>query len=533
MSAPRFAPLDWLHHYRRSDLKGDVISGAVLAAVLVPQAMAYARVAGLPPITGLYAATVPLVVYALLGRSHTLGLGPVASLALLAAAGLSKLADPGSARYVALAATLALITGLVHLVVGVARLGFVVRFLSAPVLRGFLAGLGVTVIVTQVAPMLGYSVGLGDLTDVVGEVVRGVDKASWPAAVLALSTLVVLEACRRVSWLPGPLVVVVAGIVLSLVLDLGKEGVPLVGSVPSELPGVSVPPLDFNAMKVLLPTALAISLISIVESWAMARRYALESGYAVSADREITAVGAANVAAGMFQGMPVTGAISRATVGHNAGAKTPLSMALAAAGVLVVLAVATGALAELPNAVLAALVVDAVLRFVNIPEARRLWRVKRTDFWLAVVAFVSTLALGIELGVLLSVSASMLAVALRASRPHVTVQLSGHGGGVLEVRVVDELFFGNAEYLDEAIEDALEHQPQHDISTLRLDVEGVADLDSTADEMLRRLTATSRDLGRRVVISGARPEVRAVMDASGLAEMVTFEDDPRSASPAD
>jgi SulP family sulfate permease len=531
MSAPRFAPLDWVRDYRRSDLKGDLVSGAVLAAVLVPQAMAYARVAGLPPITGLYAATVPLVVYAALGRSHTLGLGPVASLALLAAAGLSKLADAGSAEYVAFAATLALLTGVVHLVVGIARLGFVVRFLSAPVLRGFLAGLGITVIVTQVAPMLGYTVGVGDLTDVLGEVVRGLDKTSWAAAVLAASTLVVLEACRRVTWLPGPLVVVVAGIVLSVVLDLGTKGVPLVGSVPSELPGVAIPPLEFNAVKTLVPTALAISLISIVESWAMARRYALVAGYAVSADREITAVGAANVAAGVFQGMPVTGAISRATVGHNAGARTPLSLALAAAGVVAVLGVATGALAELPDAVLAALVVDAVIRFVNIPEARRLWRVKRIDFWLAVVAFVSTLGLGIELGVLLSVTASMLAVALRASRPHVTVRLSGRGDGVLEVRVVDELFFGNAEYLDEAIEAALEQE--HDITTLQLDVEGVADLDSTADEMLRRLATASRDLGRSVVVSGAQPEVRAVMDASGLSELVTFADAPRSEPPVD
>ena len=525
--------LDWLPRYRRADLRGDVVAGITGAAILVPQSMAYATIAGLPPIVGLYASVVPVLVYAVLGGSPQLSVGPLATISIIGAVALAKLAPPGSAQYVALAATLAILVGGVHLALGWSRLGFLLRFLSEPVMTGFIAAVGVIIITTQLGPLFGYPVPTDALpVETVANWVERLDQTSLATLAVSIPTLVVLLVLRRFRRLPSALFAVVAWALAAWAFDLATHGITLVGPVPEGLAGPDWPPFDWHTVRVLLPAALAITFVGFVESLAIERQYAQEHGYHVSVNHELVALGATNVAAGVFQGMFVTGAVTRSSIVDAAGARTQLSGAITALVVAPLLVFWTSGFSYIPVCVLAVIVIVAVVGFIHVPEAKRLWRVERTDFWLLIGAFAATVGLGVEFGVLVAVAASIVVLVYRATNPRVPelgrlpgadvlVEITRHPSaetfdGTVILRPESPLYFTNAETVERVLRAALERDGTH---TLVVDASGVDQLDATADHMLRELV-TSSDPSTRFLFVHVHERVRDVMDASGLSALV-------------
>jgi sulfate permease, SulP family len=528
--------LDWLPHYQRTDLPGDVVAGLTGAAVLVPQSMAYAQIAHLPPVVGLYASVVPLLVYAVLGRVPQLGVGPLASISILSAVGVAKLAPDTSTEFIALSATLAVIVGVVHLAVGLARLGFLVRFLSEPVMTGFLAALSVLLIATQLGALTGIQISSTSTRsyEVVRDWLEGLDAASLTTTALGVASIIALLAARRWRRLPSALMLIVVTSLAVLVFGLDDHGVAVVGKVPSGLAVPDNPPWSLDDVQVLLPTAFAITLISILEAMTLAREFADKHGYDIDANQEIAALGASNVSAGFFQGMVVTSAITRSTILDEAGARTQLSGALSALIVAPLVMFGTGTFRYIPICVLAAIVIVAVLPFIKIGEAVRLWRVQRADFWVMLLAFVGTLLLGLELGVLLAVATSITLIVYRVSRPRIPelgrlpgtdsfVELARHPDaetypGTAIVRVEAALYFTNAEpFANRLYGLERDHRELH---TIVLDASGVNHLDATADHQLRKLAARYRERGIRLLLVNVEDDVRDVMDASGFTELV-------------
>jgi SulP family sulfate permease len=528
--------LDWLPHYRRADLPGDVVAGITGAAVLVPQSMAYAQIAHLPPVVGLYASVVPLLVYAVLGRVPQLGMGPLASISILSAVGVAKLAPDTSARFIALSATLAVIVGVVHLAIGLGRLGFLVRFLSEPVMAGFLAALGVLLIATQLGALTGVPISSTSTRayEVVRDWLEGLDGASLTTTALGVSSVAALLVAKRWRRLPSALLLIVVTSLAVLVFGLDGHGVAVVGSVPSGLATPANPPWSLHDVQVLLPTAFAITLISILEAMTLAREFAEEHGYDMNPNQEIAAIGASNVSAGFFQGMVVTSAITRSTILDEAGARTQLSGALSALIVAPLVMFGTGTFEYIPICVLGAVVIVAVLPFIKVGEARRLWRVQRADFWVGMLAFVGTLVLGLELGVLLAVATSITLIVYRVTRPRMPelgrlagtdsfVELSRNPDAqtypdTVVVRVEAALYFTNAEALANRL---LQLERDHPgLHTIVLDASGVNTLDATADHQLRKLATRYRDRGMRLLFVNVDDDVREVMDASGLTELI-------------
>lgn len=528
----RWLPItDWLPNYRREDLPGDLTAGLTGAAILVPQSMAYARIAGLPPVVGLYASVVPILVYAIFGRSRQLSVGPLATISIMGAVALSKLAPTGSSRYIALAATLALLVGLVHLVLGLGRLGFLVRFVAEPVMAGFISAVGLIIISTQLAPLFGITARPRTLFhETVWEWARRLDQTSLVTLALGAAAAAVLLLCRRWPRVPTALMVLVTTTVIVALFDLADHGVAVVGPVPSGLAGPKMPPLGWHDVQVLLPMAIAITFVGFLESIALAREYAARHHYEIDTNHELVALGMSNVSAGLFQGMIVTGAVTRSSILDQAGARTQLSGVIAAAVVAPLLLFGTVTFRDIPLAVLAAIVVVAVLGFLKVGEARRLWRVKRSDFWLMAVSFAATLALGLERGVLLAVAASIVALVYRATRPQIVVLGRQEGSdaflemehhpdlrvfpGTLILRVNASITFVNAEAFEGRIASAVATAP--DLHTVVLDASGIDELDATGDHALRRTATRLHERQVALYLVNVNDRVKDVADASGL-----------------
>ena len=531
----RFVPiLDWLPKYRRAYVRGDVVAGLTGAAILVPQSMAYATIGGLPPIVGLYASVVPVLVYVVFGQSPQLSVGPLATISIIAAVSLAKLAPAGSPQYIAYAATLAVMVGVVHIVLGLTRLGFLVRFISEPVMTGFIAGVGIIIIATQLAPMFGYSIPTESrVYDSVYEWAEHLDQTSVATLAVSVSTLVALYSVRRYRRFPAALIAIVAWSLAVLVFDLQDHGIAVVGHVPTGLPSPAWPPFDSHAVGVLAGAALAVTFVGFLESIGIEREYARKHGYRIHTNEELVALGLSNTSAGLFQGMVVTGAITRSSIIEAAGARTQLTGAVSAVVIAPLLLFWTDAFSDIPIAVLAAIVVVAVTPFVKVGEARRLWRVQRADFWLMVLSFGATVVFGLELGVLVAVVASLAVIVYRVTNPRVPelgravgtdafVELERHRDvetfpGTVIARVEAPIWFTNAESVERRL---LALAARDGITTLVLDASGIDHLDATGDHMLRNVAQECATAGVHILVVNVHDGVRDVMDASGFTALV-------------
>lgn len=410
LSLPRLPLVDTLRAYTRADARGDAAAGLTTAIMLVPQGMAYALLAGLDPIVGLYAATIPIGLYALFGTSRPLAVGPVAIDSIMVAAAVAPLAGGDPARWAALAASLALLVGGIHVLLGVLRLGHLVRYLTHPVVAGFTSAAALVIGVSQLKHLLGVPL-VGDhvhtvLIDALGRAAE-VNAVTVTVGLVALATLLGLK--RYARKVPRFLVVVALALVASAALGLEGRGVAVVGEVPAGLPSFALPALDPATLLRLLPSALTIAAVAFMESFSVSQTFARRGGYRVDASQELVALGAANLGAAFFSAYPVTGGLSRTAVNAQAGARTSVAGLVTASAIVVTLLVLTPLFHGLPKAVLAAIIMSAVAGLVDVPEARRLWRGDRVGLGLMGLTFAATLALGIAPGLGIGVAAGLLA----------------------------------------------------------------------------------------------------------------------------
>ncbi|MDH6290673.1 SulP family inorganic anion transporter [Rhodococcus opacus] len=500
-----------LQEYRRGWVRPDVIAGLTVWAVLVPEALAYATIAGVPPVVGLYAAIPALVLYAAAGSSRHLVVGPMSATAALSAAIVAPLAGADGGKYAALTAVLAIATGIAGLLAGLLRMGFIAAFISEPVLKGFIVGLALTIIIGQVPALFGVEKEHGNFFEQAWGVVTHLGDIDWGTlAVGVLSLVVVLGFTRWLPLVPGSLLAVLLGIAAVAVFGLDGRGVDIVGHIDSGLPSVGLPGgVGFDDYVDLLGPAVGVLLIGFAEGLGAAKTYAAKEGYEVDANRELLGLGAANLGSGLCSGMVVNGSLSKTAVNGGAGAKSQVSGLVVAVLTVVTLLFLTGLFEKLPEATLAAVVIAAVIELVDISALRRLYGVwterlgsiygyaARADFAAALAAMVGVLLFDTLPGLVIGIGVSMLLLLYRASRPHVAA-LAKEGSlwvdaerhpdlpttpHVVVVRVESGLFFANADH----VKDRIEALCADDTRVVVLDAETSPFVDVSAAQMLVQL----------------------------------------------
>ena len=501
--------------YQRAWLRGDLLAGLTTAAVVVPQAVAYASLAGLPVQVGLYVATVPMVAYALVGTSRPLSVSSTSTISILTAGALVEAGTAGDAgRAAATASLLALLVGGMLAAAGLLRLEFLADFISSPVLAGFKAGMGLVIAASQLGKVLGVPVEGDSFFAKVWSALRQLGDANPATVALAVGGLAVLLALHR--WaprVPGPLVVVVCGIALVGLTDLEERGVALVGPVSGGLPRFELPGLAGAAA--LLPAAAGIALMSFIESISAARAFVAKTDPPLDADRELLALGAANLGAGLFQAYPAGGGTSQTAVNDQAGARTQLAEVVTAAIAVLVLTVLAPLLADLAQPILGAIVLVAAIGLVNLAPLRRIRAIRQRDFWLGLVALAGVLTVGVLGGVLVAVLISLLVLLHELDHPRIVAD--ERAPGLLAVRPEGRLFFANARrVVDRFAAIAADQRPPPRV--VLLDLSAVNDLEVTA---LERLADLAEDLhGRGMALWVAAPSQRPLEMLRRAAELL-------------
>lgn len=499
----RFIPAyDWLSNYKKSDLTGDLSAGIIVAVMLIPQGMAYAMLAGLPPVMGLYAATIPLIIYALFGTSRQLAVGPVAMVSLLVFSGVSTMASPGTDEYISLVLLLMLMIGLIQFLMGVLRLGFLVNFLSHAVISGFTSAAAIIIGLSQLKHLLGITIESDNVFLILWESISNISEINIIAFAIGLgSILLVIGLKKYAPKIPGPLVVVVLSILAVYLLQLQQFGVKIVGEVPKGLPRLSFPVFTKESFVALLPVALTISFIGFMESIAMAKAIATKEKYKILPNKELVGLGLANVVGSFFSGYPVTGGFSRSAVNYQSGARTPLASIITAILILFTLLFFTGLFYFLPQAVLAAIIMVAIYSLIDVKEAKYLFNVKSIDGWTWVITFLATLMIGIEQGILIGLAFSLLVFIGRSAYPHVAelgylpeknlfrnivrYPEAKVDPEVLIFRIDASLYFANMTFLENKLCEEVGERPF--LKWIILDFSGVNSIDAVAISALEEI----------------------------------------------
>ncbi len=475
----------WLATYSRDDAASDFVAAIIVTIMLVPQSLAYAMLAGLPPEAGLYASMLPLLAYAIFGSSRTLAVGPVAITSLMTAAAAGKIAAAGSGAYVEAALALAAMSGLVLVAMSILRLGFLTDLLSHPVISGFISASAVLIAATQLKYILGVPASGDTLLKLVPSLLEHVAQTNlyslalggFALAFLLWSRRGLMPLLRRIGFAPfyaslmakaGPLAAVLASIAAVTFFALDENGVKIVGAIPASLPPFTLPSFDAAIWLQLLPAAILLSLIGFVESVSVAQTLAARRRERVDANQELTALGAANLTAALSGGMPVTGGFSRSVVNFDAGARTPLAGVFTALGILLAGLYLTPLFSLLPQAVLGATIIAAVLGLIDLATIKRVWAYSKADFTAMGATILMVLLEGVEAGILAGVGLSLVLFIWRTSRPHIAIvgqvpgteqfrNINRHAvitdPDILCVRVDESLYFVNAHYLEDAIYD--------------------------------------------------------------------------------
>jgi len=412
---------NWIKNYQGSDFKPDLIAGLTVGVMLIPQGMAYAMIAGLPPIYGLYASTVPLIVYALFGTSRQLSVAPVAMDSLMTASGVSMIAQAGSEDYIAVAITLALCVGIIQFSLGVSRLGFLINFLSYPVILGFTSAAAIIIGLSQLKHLLGISMpGREHIQDILSFLVQEIGNTHLLTLAIGLTGIACLILMRKAApSTPGPLILVALTIIVVRIFHLDQYGVKIIGFIPQGLPAPAIPLIDISMLGKLLPTAFAIAMVSFMESSAVAKSIqSRHKTYKVIPNKELMAIGMANMLGSIFKSFPVSGGFSRSVVNDQAGARSGMASIVSSSLVLLTLIFLTPLFYYLPYAILASVIIIAVYRLINVKEAKRLWYVDRKDFLMMLVTFLGTLFFGIITGIGIGVLLSLAWIIFEASYPH-------------------------------------------------------------------------------------------------------------------
>lgn len=519
--------LEWLGSYKKSDLSGDLNAGLIVAIMLIPQGMAYAMLAGLPPVIGLYASTVPLIIYALFGTSRQLAVGPVAMVSLLVLSGVSLLAEPGTDEYISLVLLLMLMIGVIQLLLGVFKLGFIVNFLSHAVISGFTSAAAIIIGLSQLKHLIGVSLEADkNVFLIIGETIRRAGEINPATLAIGLGSIVLLILMKKyVKKIPGPLVVVVLSILAVYLFNLNGLGVKIVGEVPAGLPSLSLPAFQIDALIALVPIALTISFIGYMESIAMAKAIAAKEKYKIDPDRELVGLGLANVGGSFFAGYPVTGGFSRSAVNYQAGARTPLASIITALLIVLTLLFFTGLFYYLPNAVLAAIIMVAVYSLIDAKELKYLFKVNKVDGLTWLLTFLATLLIGIEQGIIAGAIFSLLVFIRRSAYPHVaelgylpeekvyrnTARYpdAETDPEILIFRVDASLYFANMTFLEEQLCKRLAEKPETE--WVVFDFSSVNSIDAVAIHALEDLMEQCQSGKVKMVFAGIKNTVLDVL----------------------
>ena len=529
--------LDWGRRYDRQTLTSDLVAAMIVTIMLIPQSLAYALLAGLPPEVGLYASVLPLIAYAIFGTSTALAVGPVAVVSLMTATAVGRLAAEGTADYASAAVLLAMLSGLMLVIMGVLRLGFVANFLSHPVISGFITASGIIIATGQLGGLLGISAKGETLPEIVQSLASSLGTTNFYTLAVGLVALGLLfwirtdlkhllkrlrvpDGAAKVLVRAGPVFVVFLTMAASALFELGAKGVALVGAVPQGLPMLSVPSLDLETIEALLIPALIISVVGFVESISVAQTLAAKRRERISPNQELIGLGASNLAAAIGGGYPVTGGFARSVVNFDAGAATPAAGAFTAVGIALATLLLTPFLAILPKATLAATIIIAVLSLVDFSILKRSWNYSKADFLAVATTIAGTLLLGVETGISLGVGSSILVFLYRTSRPHAAIvgQVPGteHYRNVLRhqvdtvpsllsIRVDESLYFANARYLEDLIYNRVAADPT--VKDVVLMCSAVNAIDMSALESLEAIQHQLGDLGVRLHLSEVKGPV--------------------------
>ncbi|MEH6825295.1 MAG: sulfate permease [Motiliproteus sp.] len=534
----RYLPfLDWMGAYNRNTLTSDLVAAVIVTIMLIPQSLAYALLAGLPAEVGLYASILPLVAYTLFGTSRTLAVGPVAVISLMTAAALGNLALQTSAEYLAAAVTLAFLSGMMLILMGVFRLGLCANFLSHPVISGFITASGILIAASQLKHILGVEARGTNLVDIAHSLWLQRETTNLITLALGVTTTAflfwvrsqlkpMLQGYGMSAYLAdivaktGPILAVMITILVTWGFDLVLVGVEVVGEVPTGLPGLSLPAWDLDLWQQLLTSALLISIVGFVESVSVAQTLAAKRRQRITPNQELIGLGTANIAASVSGGFPVTGGFSRSVVNFEAGAETPAAGAFTAVGIALAALFLTPLIFFLPQATLAATIVVAVLSLVNLGVIRRTWNYSKSDFAAMFVTIVLTLLAGVELGITAGVTLSIMLHLYRTSRPHSALvgrvpgtehfrNVDRHDvetdAGIITLRVDESLYFANARYLEDRVYDLImqNQQARHVV----LMCPAVNLIDASALESLETINRRLSDSGVRLHLSEVKGPV--------------------------
>ena len=528
----------------------DLVAAVIVTIMLIPQSLAYALLAGLPPEVGLYASILPLIVYAIFGSSRQLAVGPVAILSLMTAAAAGKIAAQGGAEYIQAAIILALLSGAILLLMGLFRMGFLANFLSHPVVSAFITASGIIIAASQMKHILGINAGGHNLYEILVSLFEKLPETNLPTLYIGAASLIFLFWVRQlfkpllksiglgdktatIVARAGPVFAVAAAIIAVAVMELDKQGVQILGNVPTSLPVIGVPAFSADIWMQLLGSAALISLIGFVESVSVGQTLAAKNRTRIDPNQELIGLGAASFSAGVSSGYPVTGGLARSAVNFDAGAETPAAGAFTAIGIALATVFLTPYLFYLPQAVLAATIIVAVLSLVNIPEVIKVWKYSKSDFAAMAATIFVTLFFGVELGVTTGVVLSLLLHLYNTSRPHFALvgQLPGThhfrnvnrhpvviSDTVLTVRIDESLYFANARFLEDTVYCMLSNRS--DMKHLILMCPAVNHIDASALESLEAINHRLEDAGVTLHLSEIKgPVMDRLQRTHFLAEM--------------
>ena len=536
---PRLIPaLRWLPSYQRAWLARDSIAGFTIWGLLIPEMIAYASLAGLSPQAGLYTLLASLGLYALFGTSRQLVVAGTSASAVLLFSTVTALHPKDSAHYAALAAALVLATGAFFIVAGLCRLGFITQFLSRPVMEGFVFGLAIFVTISQLPKLFGLEKGEGDSIRQLAHVIANLGQTSMSTLAVGALSLAALFALER--WapkLPGGLLVLAVAIIVSWSLNLSHHGVATVGHIPTGLPSVSLPHVKAADFWALIPSAAGMMLVIFSEALGAGQTFADKHRYRLDPNQEMVAIGLANVGSGFLRGLAAGGSLSQTAVNDGAGARSQLSSMVAAALSLITVLALTPLFTDLPEAVLAALIIHAVSHLMKVAEMRRFYRLMPREFWLGMLTLVSVITLDVLPALIIGVAMSILMLVYRASRPHLSVlgALPDAPGayadverypdavpipGILIVRPNAPLFYANAQAVQDGIR-ALVAQSRPAVHTVLLDLDANDEIDITSVEALTKLAAALERSHVRLGIVHLHGPARDLAERAGLLEHVT------------
>ncbi len=533
-----FPLIESLRDYNKRSFYADLSAGMIVGIMLIPQGMAYAFLAGLPPVYGLYGGLIPLILYSIFGSSRQMSIGPVAISSLLVLAGVSELATPFTPEYIQLVILTGLGIGIAQLTLGLFRTGKIVNFISHPVISGFTSAAAIIIAINQLKDVLGITIPKFDYSyETLLFALQNLDQCQWISIVMTFASIGIMVGIKKIKRsLPAAIIVTVIGILISWIFNLSEQGLQIVGSIPQGLPSFVQLSLNYEIFEKLMPVVLTVTIIGVVESISIAK--VLEGkhhNYTINPNQELIALGISKIGGAFFQSLPTSGSFTRSAVNNEAGARTTISSLVAALLIVLTLLFLTPLFFHLPKAILAAIILLAIRNLFDYKEAISLWKTHRTDFSLMMITFFATLTFGIEEGVFAGIFLSILNVLYRSSKPNIVILGNIPGTtyyrninrfeeakqieGKLIIRFENQIYFGNATYFKESIRKLVKEHPD-EIKEFLLDAKSIHYIDSSGLKALNEINTYLENRGTHFTICGAVGVVRDQLENSGFLEMI-------------